>query len=211
MLSSEEKARFERFALPQDAHRYLQAHALLRTTLSRYHDIPPSEWCFRLTPLGRPEIANGGGPPLRFNLTHTEGLVGCVVSLKSDCGIDAERVCERAYVMKIAQRMFNTRDHREMLQLTGESLLRRFYSEWTLREAFVKAKGVGLRYPTRKIAFSTPDNGSVQAKFDHTVSDRAAEWHFRLLRPTPGHIAAIALRQSHAEPKIVQRWTQVSL
>ena len=65
------------------------AHALARLTLSRYAPVPPEAWSFSLGEHGRPEIE---GPSdagrLRFNLSHTRGMVACAVVRELDIGVD---------------------------------------------------------------------------------------------------------------------------
>lgn len=75
-LDDQERERYGRFRLPQHRQEYLVAHALLRNCLSRYVERQPWEWRFSTNPYGRPEIQEKqGAPPLRFNVSHTTGLV----------------------------------------------------------------------------------------------------------------------------------------
>jgi 4'-phosphopantetheinyl transferase len=193
VLSAGELSRFRRFRVPRAAHRYLVSHAMLRGVLSRYAEITPHRWQFDYGPHGRPEIANPGAPPLRFNLTHTEGLTACVVSLGRSCGIDAERLSERHAPGRIARKMFSTEECRELDRLSGHARLEYFYERWTLREAYVKALGVGLSFPTRKLAFRIDAAGSIGVSFAADVDDDDGRWHFRLHRPTVEHVLAVAL------------------
>ena len=48
LLSQDELVRYRRFWFDKDRHHFLVAHALVRTTLSRYADIPPSGWQFEM-------------------------------------------------------------------------------------------------------------------------------------------------------------------
>jgi len=197
MLSAQEFARYRRFHLPEDRHLYLTAHALLRLTLSKYAEIQPADWTFSRGAHGRPEISNPGMRSLRFNLTHTAGLVGCVVALGNDCGIDTERLDAGRHLTGISQRMFSTEEHRQLKQLkqlNDSALIEAFYSRWTLREAFVKAKGTGISYPTRKLNFDIDNDDTIRVRFDSDLKEDQQYWQFRLLRPTTEHIAATALR-----------------
>jgi len=194
ILSHDELERHRRFHFPEDRHRYLVSHALVRTTLSKYLDIPPEDWCFSHGDHGRPEIANPGIPPLRFNLTHTTGLAGCVITLSNECGIDAEKVVERHNPSGVANRMFSKTEYQELLQLTGQEHLDYFFERWTLREAYVKARGIGISFPTRKLHFKRTPANDIQIGFHPDIEDREGDWQFELLHPTGEHIAAVAIR-----------------
>ena len=46
LLDSDERRRYEAFHFPADRQLYLVAHALLRTSLSRYAAVSPQDWRF---------------------------------------------------------------------------------------------------------------------------------------------------------------------
>jgi len=207
ILSEEELERYRRFHFSADRHRHLISHALVRETLSRYVDLPAADWHFSQGDHGRPEIANPDVPAIRFNLTHTAGLVCCIVTLEDDCGIDAEKVTTRHATHQIAQRMFSEAEHRELQQLEGLDHLKYFFTHWTLREAYVKARGIGISFPTSKVNFTVGEDNSVAVSFHPDIDDRYDNWHFRLLKPSEEHIAAVALRRSGGiDKKIVTRF-----
>jgi len=206
LLSADELARLGRFRVEPAAHRYLVSHALLRSLLSRYAEIDPARWRFTYGSHGRPEIANRAAPPLRFNLTHTDGLVACIVSLNRACGIDAERLSGRHDPTGVARKMFSDREYRQLQQLSGRACLEYFYDRWTLREAYVKALGIGLTFPTRALDFTVHSDESIGVVFAPGVQDNSRHWHFRLHRPTSEHVVAVALRRNgDSEPGVVLR------
>jgi 4'-phosphopantetheinyl transferase len=195
LLSAEEIDRYRRFYFAEDRHRYLISHALVRETLSKYIDLPPVDWCFSFGDHGRPEIANPGTPAVRFNLTHTRGLAACVITLAHDCGIDAEKIRKRSNPVGVARRMFSDAENRSLQRLQGRAFMEHFFSAWTLREAYVKAIGVGIAFPTHKLTFAVEADDSVAISFHPHIDDRPEDWDFRLLRPTGEHIAATAVRR----------------
>jgi len=208
MLEPEEREKLARFIRPVDGHHYLVAHALVRSVLSFYADIAPADWRFTHGKRGRPEIHPDLGSRLRFNLTHTRGLAACVVTLDVDCGIDAELLHERNNPLGVAQRMFSSRELMALGQREGEDFLTYFYRHWTLREAYVKARGIGISFPTHQLCFEV--NGEkVSVEFDDTVDDCEKNWHFQLIRPNASHIVALALRDNSDKRKhvIVSEWS----
>lgn len=209
ILSTQETTRYRRFHFPADSQRYLIAHALLRNTLSKYADLPPTSWTFTQGTHGRPEISNPEVAAIRFNLTHTKGLVGCVVTLENDCGIDAEALSSRHDLSGIAQRMFSVDESRELQRLKGSVQLDYFFARWTLREAYVKAQGIGISFPTRKLTFTVNKDSSAEVLFHPDIEDQGENWRFELLKPTAEHIAALAIRRNgDIEKKIVTRFIE---
>lgn len=194
LLSPEENTRLHRFKFEKDRHQFLLAHALVRTVLSAYVDVHPSAWQFTYNPYGRPEIAAPDiNTPLRFNLTHTDGLVACLVTLNSDCGIDAEKLCLPGTSQGIAEKMFAPSEQHALNQLQGDAYLERFFTYWTLREAYCKAIGLGLSSPMDYFSFECADGVPFRIKFDTPPGNHTPLWQFTMLRPSPEHIAAIAV------------------
>lgn len=204
VLSDEELGRYRRFHFPEDRHRYLVSHALVREALSHYSDIAPADWCFSRREHGRPEIANPGIPPLRFNLTHTAGLACCIVTLDDDCGIDAEKITARHASTRIAKRMFSEAEYRELQQLQGQQHLEYFFTRWTLREAYVKARGIGIFHPTGMLTFTLAADGSFAVSGDAGIdNNKEALWNFQLLKLSEAHITATALHGIKAGNKTI--------
>src|ERR1700761_8553723 len=88
LLTDDEKARRARYLFEKNKQEYLVTRTLVKTTLSRYARVAPEAWRFAPNKYGRPDIVGpDGAPRLRFNLTNTTKLVGCIVSLERDVGI----------------------------------------------------------------------------------------------------------------------------
>ena len=95
LLDTQELQKLQRFVAAEDRRDYAAAHALLRRLLSTIApDTAPAAWRFERTARGKPDLpgTQAGTPPLRFSLSHTRGLVACVVSRSGDVGVDAETV-----------------------------------------------------------------------------------------------------------------------
>lgn len=195
ILDTNETEKLGRFVHAEDSHCYLVSHAMLRSVLSNYADVAPSDWCFSKGQHGRPEIVSDDQIRLRFNLTHTPGLAACIVTLDDDCGIDAEKLRDRHNPLGVAKRMFSAPELEQLMQREGQAFLEYFYEHWTLREAYVKARGIGISFPTREIQFSV-EGQEVTVRFDDTIDDNEGDWRFQMIRPGSTHIAALALHDS---------------
>lgn len=193
-LSDEELERQGRFKKSSDRHLFLVAHGFVRSTLSRYLDIAPADWKFAIGEYGRPEIDHPGAPPLRFNLSHTVDRVVCGVTLAIDCGVDVEQSRRIAEPLKLAQRFFAPREREELAARTGEDLVVRFFQYWTLKEAYIKARGLGLQIPLDEFAFEIAGDDEIGIHFEASIDDQPECWQFDNWQPTPDHQVSVALR-----------------
>jgi 4'-phosphopantetheinyl transferase len=195
-LSSEETVRYRRYLRSQDRNLFLVAHALLRHTLSRYADTAPDAWHFETGEHGRPEIA---GPlaelGLRFNISHTPGFVAVLVSDEIDAGVDVESPGRVADPAAMARRVFSGAENSALEGLEHDDFQTRFYELWTLGEAYIKARGLGLKIPLREFTFSVDRDLGVRVEFEAPIRDDAKQWQFRLWRPSERHQGAVALRR----------------
>lgn len=193
VLSSDERARGERFRIDPARRDFAIAHALLRTTLGEVGGIRPADWRFDADVNGKPRVAQDGHAPcLRFSLTHTRGFVACVVARDVDVGIDVERTARAADWRGVASRFFSAA---EMTALDGvtdpERQAARFIELWTLKEAWAKATGVGVPRALAMAAFEIAADGAIRATLPEPTG--SAAWYFELQSPEPGVRLALAV------------------
>src|SRR5205807_1817726 len=104
LLSPAEVARYRRFSAVRSQLQFLVGRALVRTTLSRYAAVPPTAWVFVATLHGKLEIAAPKEfADIRFNLSHTDGLVASVVAAKREVGVDVEDLGRRVIRPELAR------------------------------------------------------------------------------------------------------------
>jgi len=205
LLSEDERERQQRFHFEKDRHSFLVSHALVRKVLSMYVDVDPADWQFSAGEFGRPEISGPAGvPPLRFNLTHTEGLSACLVTLDVDCGVDAERVGGRGNLHAVAGKMFAASELETLSALEGQQYQQQFFTFWTLREAYCKALGTGLGFSKKDYAFDVTADNRIAINFASPRDNGQGKyWQFNLLRPAVEHLVAVAARTGGLSGKAV--------
>jgi 4'-phosphopantetheinyl transferase len=74
-----------------------------------------------------------------------------------------------------------------------------FLQFWTLKEAFIKALGIGLSIPLDEFAFTLEP-----PSLSHGFDGEASKWSFRSLTLGSGHHVAVALRQLHGGPMVLR-------
>ena len=155
LLVEEERKKEARFHLAHDRHRYLITRALVRSVLSRYAAVAPQDWCFEEDAYGRPQIVNADPVARRitFNISHTRSLVVLGVTCERALGVDTEDFHTRQAELGIADHYFAA-DEVAQLRTTPPDLQQtRFFEYWTLKESYIKARGMGLSLPLAQFGF----------------------------------------------------------
>lgn len=197
LLTPDECERMARLIFERDRRTFLITRAHVRTMLSRYAQVNPADWRFIANAHGRPEILDrpAGVPDLRFNLSHTNGLIACAVTLGREVGVDVEYVGRRI-LHDIPGRFFAPREVVDLKSLPAADQPRVFFDYWTLKEAYIKARGFGLALPLADFAFRLAPPAPVEITFEPSLRDDPATWQFAQAWPTPHHRLGLAVRRS---------------
>lgn len=193
LLSDAEAERLQRYKFEYLQHEYLMTRALCRITLSRYAGVHPADWRFRANAYGRPEIdAPAGSAPLRFNLSNARSLIACAVTRTADAGVDVEETDRAGETVAIADRFFSPREVAALQAQPPERQRERFFEYWTLKESYIKARGMGLSIPLEQFSFDLAEG--IRIGFDAALEDDADAWQFELHRPSARHQLAVGVR-----------------
>lgn len=192
-----------RFAADRDA--YLVAHAMVRVVLSTYEDRDPASWRFVANEHGRPEIDPAQRSRLSFNLSHTRGLVACAVATGRSVGVDVETTDRRIDADEISRRHFAAAEHRALAALPEDRRDRRFLEYWTLKEAYIKARGVGLGLPLDSFAIELGDGGPIGISFDDRAGDDPSGWQFDQRWVSATESLAVAIPRRGADLAVTLR------
>ena len=143
-LSSEEDGRRRQYRSREAAERYVVTRSLVRIVLSERLGIPGREIRVDRTDTGKPVVAEEGG--IHFNVTHSADLILLAVSDARPVGVDIERKRDVARVHALVARWLTDAERNELAQLTnrGASSSDAFLRIWSLKEARLKALGVGI-------------------------------------------------------------------
>ncbi|WP_437585697.1 4'-phosphopantetheinyl transferase family protein [Sorangium sp. So ce1000] len=205
LMAPDEAAQQERFLFAENRHEYLLTRALVRTVLSKYADVAPEAWTFVRNEFGRPQIAGPPGvPPLRFNLSNTRGLIACLVALDRDVGVDVEDTARARTTVEIADRFFSPGEVRALRALPPERQRARFFEYWTLKESYIKARGMGLAIPLDQFSFHLDDGPAIGISFDPRLGDDRSAWQFALYQPSARHTMAAAIRSGDGPPLSIE-------
>jgi len=199
LLDEAERVRARRFHFDRDRQSYIAAHALGRCLLSSRAGGEPPDWRFAIGSHGKPEVIGpANAPRLRLSLSHTRGLAAAVLMEEHDIGIDVEWLGRPVASGDVATRFFAPAEC-AILEAAPPALTHEtFLSFWTLKEAYIKAVGLGLSQPLDAFAFTLEP---LRIRFEASIADNPACWRFWRFRPTPDHMMALAL--CHPKPQAV--------
>jgi 4'-phosphopantetheinyl transferase len=204
LLDDSERARADRFVFPRHRDAFIIAHALVRSALSRYAAVAPADWTFVTGSHGRPRVAGPRWPgELDFNLSHADGIAVLLVG-HGVLGVDVEPLSRRA-PLEVAGRYFAPAEVSALAALPPDERPHRFFQYWTLKESYIKARGLGLALALDAFAFDLDSEPRPRISFVPPIDDDGARWWFAHLRPTAQHLAAVALRDAPTAVRIVVR------
>jgi len=201
LLSEDEQARWHKFRFVRHAREFLATRALVRTALSHYVPLAPADWRFQANAHGKPAVEPSCG--LRFNLSNSPGLVVCLISQGAEVGVDVEPYERAQKIAGLAPEVFSPRELAQLAALRGPERADRALSLWTLKEAYIKARGLGLSLPLDRFSFLFGGAEEIHLQLDPGLGDEAERWRFCLLEHA-GHRIALMAEQA-AAPKL-QIW-----
>ena len=178
VLSEAERLQEQRFHFAVDRRRFLVTRALVRTVLSKYADIEARDWTFTTNAYGRPAISNPDviAGRISFNVSHTKSLIVLAVTHGLALGIDTENAIDREAPLELVSRFFAVPEVNAMTELPLAARQQRFYEYWTLKESYIKARGMGLSIPLEKFHFSFQGSDQVSLSVDPVLNDPARWW-----------------------------------
>lgn len=152
ILNAEERARAERFYFSKHQRRFATARATMRIILSKYLNMAPERVEFTYNNHGKPQVADS--QLLQFNLSHSEDLAILAVGKGYPMGVDIEYYSARPYA-GIAKGLFSAQEFEEFSKTPQSLQPAVFFHVWAQKEAFIKASGLGLAYPTKEFTVPT--------------------------------------------------------
>ncbi len=216
LLSPTERERAERFVAPKSRHQFISARACLRDLLSRYHPaVEATDWCFGASEHGKPFVEQPAQlTDLGFNVSHTDDLTTIVVARSGALGVDVEADDRPANFLEIAERYFSPAEWSFLEAEPPAARASAFYGLWTLKEAYLKARGEGLTVPLKSFSISwSADHAEVGSVVldmaDSTLPD--PRWQFWQFLVGSHIVAAAASGGRNAAPRSIHAWNMEPL
>jgi 4'-phosphopantetheinyl transferase len=193
-LSAQERGRADKFKFDRDRIKYVRAHTALHHILASYLNVQPGAIEFSEGPQGKPDlILPPGKLPLKFNLSHSGDAALVAVTLDRHVGIDIEYVQRELDCLEIADRFFAPAEIRKLRALDPETQTRAFFTCWTRKEAYIKAKGGGLSIPLQDFEVSLAPGEKAALLWHRTDPKETRRWQFEEISVIDGYAATAAV------------------
>jgi 4'-phosphopantetheinyl transferase len=192
-LAADERERAARFHFERDREHFVVARGMLRAILGCYLNRAPEGVSFCYGPHGKPALAGeSDGDAIRFSVSHSNGVAIYAVTRGREVGIDIERIRFDLAVAEIAERFFSRREVAMLRALPTEMQRQAFFRCWTLKEAYIKARGEGLSLRLDQFDVSlAPGEPAVVLGTERDPSE-ASRWSLQELSLDAGYAAALA-------------------
>lgn len=190
ILSDGEQRRADRFLTAQGRSRYIVARAFLRRLLSTYLGRDPASLTINHGTHGKPCLEDARG--IRFNLSHAGDTAMVAVALQREVGVDIEAVTRDVEIDGVARQSFSVAERGVLASLTPGTRRDAFFRIWVRKEAYVKARGDGLSYPTRSFSVSHFPADADALLADDQEPEAPVDWRVAEIEVRDGYRAALA-------------------
>ncbi len=144
-LNKEEQARCRQYPLPGPRRRFALCRAALRSILCHELGCGNERLSFGLSDYGKPfALVDEESAPISFNLSHSakHGLIALVPHGR--LGVDVEERVPRRDFDEMSEAVFGPHEQSALARVRGRDRVRLFFRLWTIKEALVKALGLGF-------------------------------------------------------------------
>ena len=194
ILAPDELVRATRFHFTKDRNHYIVARGILRTLLGGYTKSDPGSLEFSYNAYGKPALKRAThGSDVRFNLAHSRALALYAFALGREVGIDVEYMKPHIEVLSVAQHSFSRDEQAALVALSPEERLQGFYNCWTRKEAYIKARGMGVSLGLERFDVSLKPGEPAALLHSKEDTQEPSRWALIELAPAEGYAGALAV------------------
>ncbi|XEC28098.1 4'-phosphopantetheinyl transferase superfamily protein [Streptomyces fradiae] len=153
-LGPDDHARLVRMPASRNRDRFVAARLLLKSAAGAVLDALPHELELAYKPGGRPYLRGIGH--LDVGLSHTEGLLVVGLTRVGRIGVDTEPADRRMLELGTEHQACTPHELAALERVPPERRNRELVRLWTLKEAYSKAIGQGLRFRFTEFGFGPP-------------------------------------------------------
>ncbi|PZW25450.1 4'-phosphopantetheinyl transferase [Thermosporothrix hazakensis] len=192
VLAPDERERADRFFFEKDRVCFTVARGLLRMLLANYLLCRPEAIRFSYTSYGKPFLAEPRST-LQFNISHSRDLALFSFTHERAVGVDIEYMRDVEFAA-LAAHSFSAHEQETLRSLPPELVRQGFYNCWSRKEAYIKARGLGLSLPLGSFDVSLRPGEPAQllASREEPPQD-ITRWQMVALDVAPEYAAALAV------------------
>ena len=199
ILSDLELKKADFFKFSKDSNQYIISLGTLRILLSNYLGISPLKVKLGRHSKGKPYSLDDRS--LFFNMSNSGGLCVFAFSRDSEIGVDIEKKRNLSDLQDLIKKNFTSSEIKFITQDQNKKL-ERFFRFWTIKEAYLKAIGEGMRLTPDNLEFSIERNKiklvSRKGMFEYE------DWILKEFQPSDDFMGTIVYQ--NAKCNITEKW-----
>lgn len=185
-VDKERKGKISKFVYKEDAYRTLIGDVLIRSMVCEKLKMTNEQVSFYTNEYGKPFVC--GRPNFHFNVSHAGEWVVCISS-STEVGIDVEHI--QPIDLDIAKYYFSELEYMDLQTKEDEEKTSYFYELWTLKESYIKARGMGLSIPLKDFCIRVRNR-----KIFLTEKEINENWFFKQYEIDPCYKLAVCSKEN---------------
>jgi 4'-phosphopantetheinyl transferase len=207
-LAADELSKAGRYHFQIDRDHFIVARGRLREILGRYLKQAPQKLCFSYGPYGKPAlVGNTKKQALHFNVSHSHGMALYAITREREIGVDLERVRPEVMEEKIAEHFFSPREVKQLHNLPENLQTQAFFTCWTRKEAYIKARGEGLQIELDSFDVSITPGEPAALLRSSAGPEETSRWSIYELDAGADYAAALVVEEDDMQIKCWQ-WSE---
>lgn len=178
----------EKYHFTDDRKRCLAGELLKRVLLADKLNTNASELKFETNRFGKPILAGKWGNGVHFNLSHSGKWV-VIVTDDEAVGIDIEFI--KSQIPDVEKMVYTDQEIHQIYASGPDKQLVRFFKQWTRKESYIKALGLGFYANLEKISILESPDGIIRIETDIADND----WLIRDLQLDPQYSLSICSKK----------------
>ena len=187
-----QKAKWLKFE--DDQNKYIICQGILRLLLANYLKIKTSEIVISRQKKGKPFVANE--TPVFFNMSDSGNICVYAFSKFSELGIDIEEKRNLPDLDELIKKNL-TKKEIEYINKKPAEKSNNFFRFWTIKEAYLKAIGEGMRLTPDKLEFSI-DGKKIKLIGQEEIYDQE-DWLIKEFIPKTFYFGTLVMKNRNSE------------
>lgn len=195
LLSDDERARRDRqFSKAKGLH-WAISRGKIRQILAKITDMSAQDLVFVEDSFGYLTLPQSD---FSFSISHDGSWTALAVCESAPVGVDIESI--KPISREEMEWLLSPRERADLALVEEGDILPAFYRYWTLKEAFIKALGLGVSFPLEDFDVS-PFKTEPTLLRVAGEAENAEDWSFQANEARPGLRLALALKTKGISPK----------
>ncbi|KAK1179474.1 4'-phosphopantetheinyl transferase superfamily protein [Streptomyces sp. NBS 14/10] len=179
MLDERDRRRLRTLPRPAARGRFVASRLLLKHLVAAVSGTAPEAVCLAYEPGGRPYARCAGAGRVELSLSHTGDLLVAGVSRRERIGVDVEASGRPMRYADVGRRLCAPAERAALADLAEPERERGLLRLWTLKEAYTKALGCGMRLAFAEFEFdAVVSGGGWRFTISEVNGDHSAGSHF---------------------------------